>query len=77
MFRPKTVLAHCAETSVSAIVEVLKHPFLQSLKFGLSVPKHPFLQSCAETSLYYLRIICVACHSIASNVIIMYVNIIS
>jgi len=50
MFRPKTVSAHCVETSISAIVEVPKHLFRQSLKFGRSVPKHPFLQSCAETS---------------------------
>ena len=45
MFQPKKVSAH--EASVSAIVEVPKHPFLQSLQFGRSVPKHPFLQSFA------------------------------
>ena len=57
MFRPKTVSAHCAETSVSAIVEVPKHPLLQFIISWLILG-----------DLYYLRIICVACHSIPSNI---------
>ena len=65
MFRLKTVSAHCAETSVSAIVEVLKHPLLQSLKFGWSVPNIRFLRNIYNFGIICITfIICVACHSI-------------
>ena len=62
MFRPKTVSAHCAETSVSAIVEVRSECAETSISAIVCRIIRPDLNY-----LYYLRITCVACHSIASN----------
>ena len=77
MFRPKTVSAHCAETSVSAIVEVPKRETSVSAIVEVR-------SECAETSvsailcrnirpdlriIYNFGIICITCVLVALLVI--------